>query len=342
MDATRFNLFSEVKFYIKTSQELQAYLAKNPYDWQKFQDTFNGMLDKLYSDMLTFEQESYGRDESQVYKFRRIFEKRYRRYFLYGEFIKWSYEKPFGYAGDFKIIDDIYQNNPRTIGFDRLWDNYFQQLSATKAIRERKEAIKKVISGYIKNNKGRKIRIMNLASGPAREIKDLLVSDLPDTFAQVEFDCYDIDVRSIEYAKKLVNSPHKVNFIQKNAIRLALKNDIRREINSTYDLIYSLGLFDYLDERPASRLVSNLRNILNPDGIMVIANVADKYNNSSSAWMEWVADWNLIYRSKDEFKKIFLDAGFSSAELKLVLQHNKVVQYCFAGHCKSEIYKTIQ
>jgi extracellular factor (EF) 3-hydroxypalmitic acid methyl ester biosynthesis protein len=339
MYAKRFNLFSEVRFYLKMSQELQSLLARSPYDWQKFQDTFNVTLDKLYNDMLKFEQESYGKYESKVYKFRRIFEKRYRRHFLFGEFIKWSYDKPFGYAGDFKIIDDIYQNNPRTIGFDRLWDNYFQQLSATKAIRGRKEDIKKVIFSFVKNNKGRKVRIMDLASGPAREIKELLDAGLP---AQVEFDCYDIDVRSIEYAKKLLNNSPRVNFYQKNAIRLALKKDITQEIERTYDLIYCLGLFDYLDERPASRLASNLRKLLKPDGVMVIANVADKYNNSSAAWMEWVADWNLIYRSREEFKKIFQGAGFSPGELKFAFQPGKVVQYCFSGNLKNEIHNTIR
>ena len=135
MISTRFNLFSEVKHYIKLSRDLQAHLSRYPYDWLKFQKIFNSTLDKLYDDILQFERTNIDKFESKVYKLKKIFEKRYRSYFLYGEFIRWCLEKPYGYAGDFKIIDDIYQNQERTIGLDRLWDNYFQKLAAPKAIR---------------------------------------------------------------------------------------------------------------------------------------------------------------------------------------------------------------
>lgn len=325
-------IFSEVKHYLKLSQELQAHLSKHPNDWPKFQSVFNSTLDKIYDDILEFEKDNIDKSESNIYKFKKIFEKRYRRYFIYGEFIKWSYEKPFGYAGDFKIIDDIYQNQPRTIGFDRLWDNYFQQLATSKAVRERKEDVKKIIYDFIKDRKNRNIRIMNLAAGPAREIKELLEVDSDKLFSKVIFDCYDFEVRAIDYAKQLLHNTNNVNFLQKNAIRLALKKDIKEEIPQEYDFIYSAGLFDYLDERVAIRLVSNLKKLLKKDGIMVIANFGDKYSNSSVGWMEWVAEWYLVYRTESEFIKIFFDAGFLTNNLQVIPQQSsKVIQYCFAS-----------
>jgi hypothetical protein len=269
-----------------------------------------------------------------VYKLKKIFEERYRPYFLYGEYPKWSYEKPFGYPGDFKIIDDIYQNQLRTIGFDRLYDNYFQQLTAAKAIRERKEDFKKIILDFVKKHGNRNIRIMNLASGPAREIKELIDGNSNNLFSRVIFDCYDFEIRAIDYAKRLLNGVVNVNFFPKNAIRLALKKDIKQEIPQDYDLIYSTGLFDYLDERVAVRLVGNLKKLLKKDGIMIISNATDKYNNSSAGWMEWVADWYLIYRTEPEFKKIFIDAGFPPDDIQIIVQNSKVMQYCFASSVK--------
>jgi len=330
MKTTKFNIFSEIKYYLKLRRELQAHLAKNANDWQKFQDMFNLNLDKLYSDILQFEKENIVKFESKVYRLKNIFEKRYRSYFLYGEFIKRSYEKPFGYAGDFRIIDDIYQNQPRTVGFDRLWDNYFQQLAAPKAIRERKDDFKKFIFNFVKERKNQNINIMNLASGPAREIKELLESDKEKLFAGTTFDCYDFDINAINYAKSILNNTKNVNFFLKNAIRLALKKDINEEIQARYDLIYSSGLFDYLDIRVASRLVANLKKLLKKGGIIIISNVRDKYSNASAGWMEWVAEWYLIYRTEAEFKQIFLNAGFQAEDLQLISQQSKVVQYCFA------------
>lgn len=329
MITTKFNLFSEVKYYLKLRQELQAHLLKNPYDWPKFQEIFNLTLDKLYRDILQFEMENLTKSESRVYKLKKIFEKRYRHYFLAGEFITWSYEKPFGYPGDYKIIEDIYKNQPNTIGFDRLWDNYFQQLATPNAIRERKEDFKKIILDFIKQHQNRNIRIMNLASGSTREIKELLELDSNKLFSKVVFDCYDFDIKAIDYAKKLLNGANNVNFFQKNAVRLALKKDIKEEISQDYDLIYSTGLFDYFDERVATRLVYNLKKLLKKNGIMAIANIRDKFSNPSAGWMEWVAEWYLIYRTEAEFRRIFINAGFSLQNLKIVPQQSKVIQYCF-------------
>lgn len=330
MQVTSSSIFSEVKHYLKLGQELQTDLAKYPNNWPKFQKTFNLTLDKVYEDILQFEKENKD-NELKVYKMKKIFEKRYRYYFLYGEFIRWSLEKPFGYAGDFKIIDDIYKNQPRTTGFDRLWDNYFQQLAASKAIRERKEDFKKFILNFVKERKNKNVRIMNLGSGSAREIKELLEVDYDNLFLKVTFDCYDYDSRAIDYAKQLVDTAANVNFFQKNAIRLALRKDIQQEITGKYDFIYSTGLFDYLDERVVMRLVSNLKKLLKNAGVIVISNATDKYNNSSAGWMEWVAEWYLIYRNITEFKKIFIGAGFIPENITIMPQHSKVMQYCFAN-----------
>lgn len=340
MVSGRISLFSEVKYYLKLRKEFLAYLSKNPDDWPKYQEIFNLTLDKLYKDIVLFEKENIVKSESEVYRRKKIFEKRYRRYFLHGEFIKRSFEKPCGYSGDFKIIDSIYSNDSHTNGFERLWDNYFQQLAVTEAIRERKEDFKKIILKFVKNRIGSKIRIMDLASGPVREIKELLESESAGLFKNVIFDCYDFDEGAIEYGQKLLNNYEKVNFYQKNAVRLALKKKIEDEISSKYDMIYSTGLFDYLDDRVSIRLVGNLRKLLSDDGVMIIANAADKYNNISAGWMEWVAEWYLIYRTEKEFREIFLCAGFPSANLQIIPQKSKIMQYCLAGKTE-ELFNNI-
>lgn len=330
MDSINLNIFSRIKNYRELSKEIQEVLLKTPDDAPKFQEIFNLTVDRLYQDIMDFERENIEKFESDVYKLKKIFEKRYRRYFLYGEYIKWCAEKPFGYSGDFKIIDDIYKNQVRTSGFDRLWDSWFQQLAASRAVRERKEDFKKIILDFIKERANKNLRFMNLACGPGREIKELLETDTNGLFSKVIFDCYDRDIKALDYARQLLNNTENVNFFQKNAVRLALKKDVREEIPRDYDLIYSAGLFDYLDERVAVRLVNNLKKLLKQDGIIVISNFRDKYSNSSSIWMEWIGEWYLVYRTEEEFKKIFLDAGFPPENIQILFQSNKIMQYCLA------------
>lgn len=318
-------LFSKVKDYRDLSRKLQLHLAHYPNDWRRFQDIFNSKIDKVIVDILQSEK-----IDKRVDKLRMIFQKRYRQHFLYGDYVKWSFKKPFGYSGDFKIIEDIYLNQPSTTGFDRLWDNRFLQLDASKATRERKEDFKQIIYDFVKSHRGLNIRIMNLASGPAREIKELLEVDSNNYFSNVLFDCYDLENKAIEYAKQLLNSYSNINFLQKNVVRLALKRDITQEITWKYDLIYSMGLFDYLEEKLAIRLIRNLRNLLKKNGMLIVSNYTVKDNNISACLMEWIAEWNLIYRSEEEFRELFIAAGFKPNELRLEPQKSKVMHYCFA------------
>lgn len=322
------NIFSRIKNYRKLSKQIQEALLKTPDDAPKFQEIFNLTVDRIYQDIMDFERENIEKSELDVYRLKKIFERRYRRYFLYGEYIKWCVEKPFGYSGDFKIIDDIYQNQVRTKGFNRLWDSWFQQLAASSAVRERKKDFKKIILDFVKERTNKNLRFMDLACGPARDIKELFEIDTNGLFSKVIFDCYDFDVRAIDYAKQLLNNHENINFFQKNAIRLALKKDIENEIPYKYDLIYSTGFFDYLDERVAVRLVNNLKKLLKQDGIIVISNFRDKYSNSSSVWMEWIGEWYLVYRTEAEFKQIFLNSGFSPKNIQIIPQYSKVMQYC--------------
>ena len=98
MVITTSTVFSKVKDYIKFGKRLQMHLLKHPDDWHKFQVAFNSILDNVYNDMLLFEKENIGKNESKVYKLKKIFEKRYRHFFLYGTLIKWCFDKPYGYS----------------------------------------------------------------------------------------------------------------------------------------------------------------------------------------------------------------------------------------------------
>lgn len=334
MISSKSNLFSKVRHYVKLSQELQGHLTKYPDKWTEYQDEFISTLDEIYRDIIEFEKNNIDKIENKVKRIKERFIKRYRQHFLYGEFIRWSFEKPFGYVGDFKIIDEIYKNQPSTKGFDRLWDNYFQQLDICKAIRERKEETKKHIIDFINRRQEENIRIMDLAFGPGRLVKEILSEGSNNKVSKIIFDCYDIDEKAVNYAKKILYNFKDINFFLKNVVRLSLKNDITKEIPYKYDLIYSTGLFDYLSEKLATRLIMNLKKLLKKDGLMIICNVRDRYSNPSVAWMEWVADWNLIYRTEDGFKNIFLKAGFPLSNVQIISQNSKVMQYCFASQTK--------
>ena len=82
----------------------------------------------------------------------------------------------------------------------------------------------------------------------------------------------------------------------------AVQGSIRRLISGrenlgTFDLIYSLGLFDYLEVAPARQLVGALFEMLKPGGRLVVANFLPM---QSAAYMEAFMDWHLIYRTPEQ------------------------------------------
>ena len=320
-------LRSIIKRYLKRAKEIEAYLNKKPEEWGKFQAEFNAEVNDVFRNIMVFEKEnlSFGY-EDKIYKLRRVFINRIRRIFVRGVYIDWSLRKPFGYAGDFKIIDDIYQNNPTTTGFDRLFDNYYQMSAISVAVRNRKEDFKRLIANFIKSRQGSPLRIMDLASGSCRDIKELFFSNKA-LCKNVIFDCYDNDDRAIEFARKLIKNGPRANFIKLNAVKLALAKDVNRITDKRYDLIYSTGLFDYFNEKIAVRLTQNLKKLLKFNGIMAISSVRDKYSNPSVHFMEWVGDWNLVYRDEDEFRGIFLKSGFKRDKLKIQYEQQGIMQY---------------
>ncbi len=321
---------SMIKRYMKRAEEIEAYLSKKPKEWGKFQSEFNAEVNKVFRNIMDFEKENLSAGyENKVYKLKQLFVRRFKRMFAKGVYCNWSISKPFGYPGDFKITDDIYQNNPFTTGVDRLFDNYFQMSAISVAVRNRKEDFKRMIVSFVNNRKDKRLRIMDLASGPCRDLKELFSSDKL-LWEKTAFDCYDNDDKAIEFAQRLLENNNRVNFVRSNAARIALKKDITSLIDKKYDLIYSTGLFDYFEDKIAVRLIQNLKRLLNPGGVMAISTVRDKYSNPSVHFMEWAGDWNLIYRNEDEFSEIFLRAGFKKNELDIEYEQQGIMQYMIA------------
>lgn len=324
------SLRTKIKLYKKKAQEIERYLLEKPEEWGKFQSQFNAEVDGIFRDIMNYEKVNLSNgNKNKIEKLKRIFIKRIRSIFLKGEYNLWSLKKPFGYAGDFKIIDDIYQNNPVSIGFERLFDNYFQMSAISVAVRNRKEDFKRMIIKFINDRTSLPTRIMNLAAGSCRDVLEILTAEELIN-KEVIFDCYDHETQALEYAEKLLNDKQSINFIKENALRMAAAKNINHIIKEKYDMIYSTGLFDYFNSRICIRLLTNLRNLLNPNGVMVIASVRDKYSNPSVHYMEWVGDWRLIYRNEEEFNKLFFNSGFMVEDLNIQYEQQGIMQYVVA------------
>lgn len=211
-------------------------------------------------------------------------------------------QKPFGYAGDFRIIDRLYTfeaspNFPK-------WGKYSLQTHGAKAVRNRKEYFKVILKQLARINPNAKI--LNVASGPARDIFEYLEENPKCKF---EFTCLDMDQRAIDYAKNL-NKNHlgKIKFVEKNILRF--------QTDDKFDLIWSAGLFDYFKDKIFISLLERFKDYLKPNGEIVIGNFNEDHNPSRN-YMEVLGDWFLYHRSKSKLLQLGVQAGFSLQNLQI-------------------------
>lgn len=231
-------------------------------------------------------------------------------YYMRSRFVERAYYKPRGYAGDFLMMEMIYQNNPDGDGkIGKLVDNWCLNSAAAKAVRGRRQLLADLLETIIssENNDGKPVRIMNLACGSNRELFDFLGRF--NRTESVEAICVDADLQALEFTNTKVNVfPHRA------AIRLMNDNVVKWSLGSTrhryelFDIIYSAGLTDYLDRRLFLAVISRCYEHLKPGGVLVIGNFS--HSNPNRVFMDHILNWKLIYRSEYELAELFAESRF--------------------------------
>ncbi|MGN7884588.1 class I SAM-dependent methyltransferase [Dyadobacter sp. 22481] len=206
------------------------------------------------------------------------------------------YRKPLGYAGDFRLIDMIYTHHHSCHKSYERWDRYFHHNIATGAVRNRKVFFKQQLTRKIDGRKT-PLHLLNVASGPARDLYELYTQVGPDMLVTT---CVDIDADAIAFASGLC-SPYaeQINFNQKNILRFSSAEK--------YDVIWSAGLFDYFEDRLFVLALKRLLTMLRPGGEILIGNFSEQ--NPSRGYMELFGEWFLIHRSREKLVSLSLQAG---------------------------------
>ena len=194
-----------------------------------------------------------------------------------------AFNKPYGYSGDFEIIERIYNHHTTDKADLVKWDLYWQNHAAARAVRNRREFFIQTLSEQFGNHSG---EMLNLACGPCSELA-YYYSLHPES--QLHVDCLDMDSHAISYARERLDGHlDKVNFINKNIFRFVPEKQ--------YDLIWSAGLFDYFEDRLFVKLIERFKKALKPNGRLIIGNF--DHTNTSKPYME-LLDWHLNHRSEE-------------------------------------------
>jgi hypothetical protein len=225
--------------------------------------------------------------------------------------VKRAFEKPRGYPGDYKMLEIVYNNKPISKHLGEYFDNNFLKSPYAVAVRVRKNRLREILTDFINASKLNKIGIFNIACGSSREIKEAL--PLLKTRSSVTFSCLDWDEEALQFSQNLLtkDTPKNVNFkFVKEDIMNMVKIDNAEKMYGKFDLIYSIGLIDYLPDRVLKRLVKVLYGLLHQNGKLVLTH-KNKEKTFPPLPPDWFCDWKFVPRSKEEAVKLFYNCELS-------------------------------
>ena len=228
-----------------------------------------------------------------------------------------SYAKPLGYPGDFEVMNQVYDWHRKGASVYQMLIHRLG-LEVAECIKTRMDVVQATIANMVhEKGNARAARILSLGSGPAREV-ELFLAGTALRNLRAEFTLIDQEQAALKYAVEKTY-PHVLN--SEGHARVQCLNlsftDILRGTGALVslppqDLIYSVGLLDYLTDRRASGLVRRLYETLAPGGLLIVGNMNE--TGLSNLWpMEFITDWTLHYRS--EAQMLAWTEGLAPAQL---------------------------
>lgn len=268
---------------------------------EHFAEYFHPIFQQMAVTMKSF-------NEEQTKASVEFFRDRLKQYIYQAPFADRSYRKPLGYAGDYEMMNIIYRNEAAGQSlFAQCLHRFFVSEPAAKAVRNRSDYLcAKIVETFKSANPSKPLKFLSIASGPAFEVEKFLRVAKAFNGQAAEFHLLDQDENSLKYAQRRLEKLRRelgLNFEIK-LFNQAIKNVITRGVaEGGYDLVYSAGLFDYFSDPVAQIAAQKLMNAVAPGGRLTIGNF--DVSNPTRFLMELVLDWQLLYRSEEDMKRLF-------------------------------------
>jgi extracellular factor (EF) 3-hydroxypalmitic acid methyl ester biosynthesis protein len=221
-----------------------------------------------------------------------------------------AFHKPLGYAGDYEVMNYVYGNYFSGASlFAKAVSLSFASTPAAAAVRTRKDFVKRRLSDLLDGpQRDRPIRILSIAAGPAQEVFELLTEreHIPQ---KVEIVLFDQDKRALAFSygrlKRVVSARWRdtVSLLHlHDSIKRLLRGSSVFAGHGQFDLVYSCGLFDYLQLLTAVSLYRSLYALVAPGGTLYVGNMVPQ--NPCRWFMELHLDWFLVYRERPEMLEL--------------------------------------
>lgn len=241
------------------------------------------------------------------------------------------YSKPRGYAGDYLSIERYYEN--QSSGAGRLGpaiDRAFLDLPASQAVRNRLGLLIDQIGETVATTAGDVTKVTSLACGPARELFDYY--DKSEQPKALQTTLIDMDLQALSFVadkRDRKGLTKQMRLVNENLIYLAAgrsQSDLEPQ-----DLIYSVGLVDYLADQHVVALIDFCHDTLRPGGRLILGNFHT--SNPEKAMMDYLVDWRLIHRTEDDVNTLYEQSKFGKPCSRILWEDQHINLF---GECVRE------
>lgn len=232
---------------------------------------------------------------------------------------------PEGYQGDFRTLEDMYNNTAAESGIGLYLDRYLLSSPLSLAVIDREKALRTLINDELRERQ-QGANVLNIACGSCREVFELAPVILK-TGAHVT--CIDYDNDALDFSAERLSCsgllPHHVKFFQYNALKM-INEERNRNVFGMQDIVYSAGLFDYVQDEFLIRLLSALYALLNPQGKLIFS-FKDSRRYSTFIY-HWLIAWDgFLQRTQDDMWSLFEKAHINRSALTTFTGKTGVIIY---------------
>jgi extracellular factor (EF) 3-hydroxypalmitic acid methyl ester biosynthesis protein len=228
-------------------------------------------------------------------------------------FMNHAVTKPRGYAGDYLMLTAVYERKTRSLGFGGYLDRYFLATELGTSVPIRLAMAREFLKEEaLRRNE---MTVLNIASGPGREYQGGW--DLPAD-CRVRVFCVDQDDAALDHIRQVVmpTLPYTLELecVKYNALKMG-NSEANIEVFGRPDVVYSIGLCDYIPDRLMIRLLRGWRETAAEGGVVYVAfKDCLKYDKAK---YQWLVDWYFYQRTTEECRALFEQAGYDLDTLEL-------------------------
>lgn len=216
--------------------------------------------------------------------------------------------KPHGYAGDHVMLARICEESCCGHPLGRIFDRYFLRQAAPRAVRARTRLTAVALAAHRLRRARGQYCAASVGSGPALDICHAIDALPRASLGSLQVRLLDLDPNALEAARQRLEprlGGASLASVRTNLFRLAHGPRGAKDLQ-TPDFLICAGLFDYLDDEAATELLSFFWRQLADDGVLLVGNFAP--HNPSRAYMEWIGNWYLKYRTAEAMEQLGLAA----------------------------------